>query len=266
VPPGGDPKSVGTAQEAASIYLRELKGIRSNDVLSVMERLPHGVLVLNGILERLRPLYHLMENAEELVAQPMLSQGVHWYYFERCAQAEARELVNERVLSRESLDVLRALQDDSLTWLANIPIEGLVDLRRNLEHAELREQLKKCTAQLTSAGPAGLEAVTREVRHGLEVMIQRQQKSIKDIEAKYSPKKWAAVVGGALSTAAGASMFFMPALAAASGVAAPVVSVIAGLGGGGVAYARELAGQVVEKRKARKTLLGLLATAHRASK
>ena len=266
VPPGGDPKRVGTAQEAVSIYLRELKGIRSNEVLSAMERAPRGVLVFNGVLERLRPIYHLMENAEELAAQPMLSQGVHWYYFERCAQAEARELVNEHVLSRESLDVLRALQDDSLTWLANIPIEGLVDLRRNLEHAELREQLKKCTAQLTSAAPAELEAVTKEVRHALEVMIQRQQKAIKDIEAKYSPKKWAAGVGGALSTAAGASMFFMPALAAASGVTAPEASVIAGIAGGGVAYAREFVGQVVEKRKARKTLLGLLATAHGVSK
>lgn len=266
VPPGVDPKSVGTAQEAANIYLRELKGIRSNDVLSAMERLPLGVLVFNGILERLRPLYHLMENAEELVAQPMLSQGVHWYYFERCAQAETRELVNERVLSRESLGVLRALQDDSLTWLANIPIAGLADLRRNLEHAEFREQLKKCTAQLTSAGPADIEDVTKEVRHGLEVMIQRQQKTIKDIEAKYSPKKWAAAVGGALSAAAGASMFFMPAFAAASGVTAPVASIIAGLGGGGVAYAKEFAGQVVEKRKARKTLLGLLAIAHHSPK
>lgn len=266
VPPGGDPKSTGTAQEAASIYLRELKGIRSDEVLSAMERLPCGVLVLNGILERLRPLYHLMENAEEFVAQPMLNQGVHWYYFERCAQAEALELVNEQVLSPQSLDILRALQDDSLTWLANIPIDGLVDLRRNLEHAELREQLKMCTTQLTSAGPAELEAVTREVRHGLEVMIQRQQRTIKEIEAKYSPKKWAAVVGGALSTAAGASMLFMPALAAASGVTAPVASVIGGFAGGGVAYAKELAGQVVEKRNARKALLGLLATARSASK
>ena len=97
-------------------------------------------------------------------------------------------------------------------------------------------------------------------------MIQRQQRTIKEIEAKYSPKKWAAVVGGALSTAAGASMLFMPALAVASGVTAPVASVIGGLAGGGVAYAKELAGQVVEKRKARKALLGLLATARLASK
>ncbi len=266
VPPNGDPKDVRTAKEAAEIYLREVKGVRSQETVTAMEQLPRGVLVLNGILERLRPQYHLMENAEVLLAQPMLSQDVHWYYFERCARAGASELVNERVLSRESLNVLRALQDESLTWLANIPIGGLVDLRRNLEHAEIREQLKNCTSHLTSAGPDELEAVTREVRHELDVLIQRQTKAIKDIETRYAPKKWAAVVGGALSATAGASMFFMPALAAASGVTAPVASVVAGLAGGGVAYAKELAAQAVEKRKARKTFLGLLATARRASK
>ena len=266
IPPGGDPNNVGSAQEAAKIYLRELKGRRNNEILSIMERLPCGVLVFNGILERLRPQYHLLENAEELVAQPILNQDVHWYYFERCALAEARELMNQRVLSRESLDILRAIQDDSLTWLANIPIEGLVGLRRNLEHIEFREQLMTCTTQLTSAGPAGLEAVIREVRHGLEVIIQRQQKAIKEIKAKYSPKKWATGVGGALGTATGASMLFMPALAAATGVTAPIVSTIAGLAGGGVAYAKELIGQAVETRRTHNTLLGLLATARRTSK
>jgi hypothetical protein len=266
IPPGTEPKKVGTAQEAASIYLRELKGIRSEKILSRMEKLPCGVLVFNGILERLRPHYHLIENADELAAQPMLTQDVHWYYFERCALAEARELVSEQVISRGSLDVLRALQDDSLAWLANIPIEGLVELRRNLEHAELREQLKKCTSQLTSAGPAELEAVTKEVRHGLEVMIQRQAKAIRDIEARYSPKKWAAVTGGALSMAAGAAMFFMPALAALTGINAPVATALAGLGGGGLAYVKELAGQTVDKRQSRKAMLGLLATAYQTSK
>jgi hypothetical protein len=263
VPPGVDPRNIGSAQDAANIYLRELEGIRSSEVLSTMKKLPTGVLVLNGILERLRPQYHLIENAQELSAQPMLNQQAHWYYFELCALADARELVNEKVLTRESFDVLRALQDDSLTWLGNIPIEGLVELRRNLEHVELREQLKKYTAQLTLAGPADMEAITREVRHGLEVMIQRQQKVIKDIEAKYSPKRWAAVVGGALSSATAASMFFMPALAATAGVTAPEASVIAGLAGGGLAFTKELVGQLVEKRNARKSMLGLLATAHR---
>lgn len=264
VPPGGDHEKLGTAQESAGIYLRELIGIRSTQYLSELKKLPLGILVLHAISERLRPQYHLLENAEELIAQPMLSQNVHWYYFERCAQAEAREMVKERVLSQGSLDILRALQDDSLKWLANIPIEGLVDLRRNLEHAEFREQLKSCTAQLVSAGSAELEAVTREVRHGLEVMIQRQQVAIRAIENKYSPRKWAAIAGTSISTAVGASMWFMPALAAAVGVSPSEASVIAGLGGGGIALTKAMTGQFIEKRQARRTLLGFLATAQQS--
>ena len=263
VPPGGDPENIGSAQESVRIYLRELQGIRSTQQLSELGKQPLGIIVLNAILERLRPQYHLLENAEELTAQPMLSQRVHWYYFERCALAEAHNLINKRVLSRESLDVLRALQDDSLKWLANIPIDGLVELRSNLEHAEFREKLKSCTSQLTSAGPSELEAVTREVRHGLEVMIQQQQVAIRAIEAKYSTKKWATIAGAGLGAAVGASMFFMPTFAAAVGVTPSEASVIGGLGAGGIELTKALAGQFIEKRQARRTLLGLLATVHR---
>lgn len=104
VPAGVAPEDVGSAEEAASIYLSGLKGYRDQRMLEAMASLPLGVLVLNGILERLRPQFHLLENAEELDAQPLLSQPVHWYYFERCSQAETRALVNYRVMSRDSLD------------------------------------------------------------------------------------------------------------------------------------------------------------------
>lgn len=263
---GRNPFNVGTAQDEVKAYMANVRGIRSDKAVSLMEKLPLGTLALTGILERLRPQYHLMENAHELGAQPMLSRDAHWYYFERCAHAEVRELVNERILSRDSLDVMRALQDDSLTWLANIPIEGLVELRRNQEHSELRQQLNKCTEQLASAGPVELESVTREVRHELAVLIQRQQKIIKDIENKYSQKTWTALATTLLTTTAGASMMFMPSLAAAAGVVTPTATAIAGLAGGGLLYANNLTNQYLEKRNTRRSMLGLLATAHKTRK
>jgi hypothetical protein len=266
IPPGINPEDVGTAEDAAQIYLQELQGVRSNDLLKKMGKLPRGALVLNGIVERLRPQYHLTENAGELDAQPMLSQSVHWYYFELCARSEAQELVKQQVLSREALDVLRALQDDSLAWLANIPLEGLVDLREHMEHAELREHLKKVTAQLTAAGPADLEVVVREVRHGLNLLIDRQRKAIKDIEDKYSPKYWSTGVGSVIGAVAGASMFFMPALAATVGVSAPATAILGAIGGGGLAMAKDAVSQNVEKRRARRSMLGILSTAQAASK
>ena len=265
VPPGGNSERTLTARDAADSYLDSLQGIRSEAVLNLMRKLPTGSLIFNGIIERLVPQYHLLENAIELAAQPMVSQQTHWHYFERCASAEARELVNAQVISRESFDVLRAIQDDSLTWLANIPVEGLADLRRNREHAELREQLKHFTTQLASAGPTDLSSVTREVRHGLEAMIQLQQKAIADIERKYAPLRWKAMAGAALGVAASASVSFLPALATVVGATAPVATAILSAGGGAVAYTKELLGEAVEKRQARKSLLGMLAIAHSKS-
>lgn len=265
VPPGIDPKRTLTVQEAVDNYLGSLQGIRSEPVLELMRKLPLGSLIFNGIIERLVPQYHLLENAEELAAQPMLSQQAHWHYFERCASADARELVRAGIISRESFDVLKAIQDNSLKWLANIPVEGLADLRRNREHAELREQLKRFTAQLTAAETADLSSITREVRHGLGVMIQLQQKAIADIERKYSPAKWKAVAGATLGTVAVAGMSFLPALAAVVGVTAPVATAILTIGGGAVTYTKELVGEAVEKRQARRSLLGMLAIAHAKS-
>jgi hypothetical protein len=261
IPPGGNAENVGSAEESVDVYLRELKGIRDESLLNQMHRLPRGVLVLNGILERLRPQYHLIENASELGAQPLLSQPTHWYYFERCSRAETRVLVNEKILSQESFDILRALQDDSLTWLANIPVSGLAELRQRMEHADVREQLNKVTAHLTEAGPADLESVVKEVRHGLAMLIQRQQKAIGDIENRYSPRNWTTGAKSIFGGLAGASMFFMPSLAAATGVTAPLATALGALAAGGISLAGNAVGLHIEKRKASKTMLGMLAAA-----
>lgn len=261
IPPGVIPENVGSAENAADIYLKELQGVRSQNVVNELARLPRGVLVLNGILERLRPQYHLIENATELEAQPLLSQPAHWYYFERCSQAENRELVKQKVLSQEAFGILRALQDDSLAWLANIPITGLVELRQRMEHADLREHLKAITAQLESAGPIKLEEVVREVRHGLEVLIQRQQRAIKDIRDRYSPKIFGAASKSIIGAMAGASMFFLPSLAGITGVTAPMATALGALGAGGLTLVGEAVSHSVEKRKARRTMLGMFATA-----
>jgi hypothetical protein len=265
IPPGVNPESVGSAADGVHIYLKGLEGRRDERLLDQMRRLPRGVLVLNAILERLRPQYHLMENAGELGAQPLLSLPAHWHYFERCSQAETRVLVNEKILSKEAFDILRALQDDSLTWLANIPVSGLTELRERMEHVELREHLKKVTAQLTAAGPAELESVVREVRHGLEVLIQRQQKAIKDIEDRYSPKNWTTGTKSVLGAIAGASVSFMPSLAAITGVTTPIATALGALSTGGLSMVGDAVGRVVEKRKAKRTMLGMLAKARSTS-
>jgi hypothetical protein len=263
IPPGSNPIEQLAPEEAARRYLAELEGVRSGEAMKTLNRLPLGVLMLNGIIERLQPQFHLLENSEELGAQPLLTQAVHWHYFERCADANARSLIQKKILTEQGFASLRALHDNSLTWLANIPVDGLAELHRNLEHQAFRDELKKYTSQLAAAGPLEIDDVVREVNTGLALLLSKQEKALRDIEDRYSPKKWGAYAGGALGGVTAASVLLMPTLAPllGAGVPAALSAAAAGAIGG---FAKEKIGEIVEKKRASKTLLGVLAVAKNA--
>nr|WP_314641348.1 hypothetical protein [uncultured Pseudomonas sp.] len=260
VPPGAAPGIQLSASEAASKYLVELEGKRSLHILDQMKRMPIGLLLLNGVLERLRPQYHLFENSSELGAQALLSQPVHWHYFEKIAQANARDLRSKNVISDQALQTLHAVQDDSLSWLANIPVTTLAQLISNNEHRWLREELNKYTSQLASAGPIDTNEMIKEVSHGLASLVQRQRKSLKDIESKYTPKKAAILTGGILGAGLVASAVMLPLLSPLLAVGAPAVALAGVASGALIGFGKEKVGEVVEKHHAGKSMLGVLAT------
>ncbi|QGA51428.1 hypothetical protein [Pseudomonas brassicacearum] len=260
VPPGGKPGIQLSADEAASQYLKELEGIRSSPILDQMKRAPTGPLLLNGVLERLRPQYHLFENSSELGAQALLSQPVHWHYFEKIAQANARDLRSKNVISDQALQTLQAVQDDSLSWLAAIPVTTLVQLISNNEHRWLREELNKYTSQLASTGPIDTNEMIKEVSHGLASLVQRQRKSLKDIELKYAPKKAAVLTGSIIGAGLVASAVMLPLLSPLLAVGAPAVALAGAASGAFIGYSKEKIGEAVEKRHAGQSMLGVLAT------
>ncbi len=260
IPPGAQPDQRLGVAEAVQAYIAALEGVRSEEMLARMKTLPTGVLLLNGVLERVRPHYHLLENATELGAQPLLSQRAHWHYFEKCAQANAEDLRRKSVLSEQALQTLRAVQDDSLSWLATIPVQTLTELIANNEHRWLREELNKYTAQLAGSAAIDTNDMVREVTFGLASLVQRQQKAMSDIERKYAPKKMAAYLGGGSGLAMAAVAALLPSLSPLLGVAIPVAAAAAAVGGGVLGFGKEKIGELVEKRQAERSMLGVLAT------
>jgi hypothetical protein len=260
VPPGKQPNPQLSATEAANLYIKALEGFRSSTELEKMKGMPIGLLLLQGIIERLRPQYHLFDNARELGAQPLLSQPVHWHYFEKISEANAKELRSKEVISEQAFQTLRAVQDDSLSWLASIPVSTLSDLIRNNEHRWLREELNKYTTQLASLEHIDTSAMIREVRHGLDSLVQRQHKNLKDIERKYSPKKAGVYVGGAAGVGLAASAMMLPSLSPLLGISVPAIALAAVVSGTVIGYSKEKIGEAVEKRQAERSILGVLAT------
>lgn len=260
VPPNELPGGRWTPEEAARLYISALEGIRSAADVNTLKSLPTGVLLANATFERIRPQYHLQENATELGAQPLFSQAVHWHYFERIAEANATELHAKNAISQQSLHTLRSVQDDSLSWLANIPVETLASLILQGEHRWLREELDKVTKHLNHDGEFDSNEMIREVNHGLAMLVQRQQEALNEIERKHAPKIASIMTGGVTGLGVSASAFLIPSLSPYLGVAMPLVGAAAAIGGAAVGMVKDKAAELTEKRQLKHSMLGVLAT------
>ncbi|SEN81219.1 hypothetical protein SAMN02990966_00168 [Rhodospirillales bacterium URHD0017] len=265
VPQGHEPGEFKDGRIALNAHIASIEGRQAKELVDVIKRMPPGAAALLGIMDRLRPQFHLLENSNELQAQPLMALPVQWHYFNLCATASARELVNKKVLSEANFVTLRALQDDSVSWLANIPIEGLLELRRNAEVVTFREELKKYTSQLAAAGPLELNDVVKEVNHGLASLVQRHAKAMEDVRTKYRPKMVGIATGAVIGAVSMASMAFLPALASVAGVVAPVGAMVGVIGGGSISAIKEIVASKAEQRQlSRHSLLGMLASARKA--
>lgn len=260
IPPGAAPGQIMSPQDAIERHLVELRMYRSAENMAAIEKLPPESIILLGIMERLSPQYHLLENGEEFSAQPMLTQTAHWHFFEKCAQSSAQTLRRNGLLSEDAIFTARALQSEKLAWLENVPIPTLAVLLQNQENLVFRNELRKHTALLSAADATDLDRVVREVTHGIESLVQQHQKTIKEIEAKYSSKNSIGVTLGTGAVILGAAAQFIPSLGVL-GVAAPVITA-----GGAVAnYANTKLQEHAEKKLARRSLMGVLATTARNS-
>ncbi|WP_156924747.1 hypothetical protein [Pseudoxanthomonas sp. J35] len=258
LPPGVVPGEIMDPRVAVKRYLDEIAEYRRPESVRALAEAPLPRVLLTGIAERFAPQYHLLENASELSAQPMLTQRTHWHFFERASAASAVDLHRQDILSEGGLKALQALQHARLAWLGDIPMPVLVELLANQENLAFRRQLGEHTRALSLAGPAELDRVVREVCHAINAMAQSHDKTIGEIDAKYAPKYAATQWTGAAGIGLGFGAMLLPMLSA-FGPAPPLAAGVAMLGKLGVDKLHENA----ERRRARSSLMGVLAAVSR---
>lgn len=248
---GSDPRAM------IRTYLADLEGRRDPRYLAELRKVPEAVVGAQLLTERLARQFHLLDNANSFAAQPMVTAAAQWHYYELAAKASMDELVRESVMSRGAFSTLRSIQDPNLKWLGNIPADVIADLLQRGENRELRRRLEGFTKQLHSISPGDVEATTREVMFGINALINEHQQEIEEIQRRYGPKYKNALLMGLVSAAT-----FLPVLTPLVGSLGPV------LAGGGVAagYVRDKLQELGDKRKARSSLLGVLAAASLARK
>ncbi len=90
-------------------YEADMETWRSPEWLAEYRSLPPQVRILNGVLERLTPQYHLLENAEELASHPLLSLEQHAHYYRLVSGTNSARLEGLGVLRPETRALVDAL-------------------------------------------------------------------------------------------------------------------------------------------------------------
>src|SRR5712692_1953651 len=98
-------------------------------------------LVFQGIVERLIPQFHLLENSDELNANPMLCIPGQWHYYTTCTTAFEERLRKQGLHEEKTISAARAINQPNLSWLGNNPMRELVRLRKGNENESFRKRL-----------------------------------------------------------------------------------------------------------------------------
>jgi len=249
VAPGGDVNA--PLVDALERYKSEMQTWRSQEWNARFKELPQHLQILNGILERLSPFYHFLENAQEFSGDPLMCIEQHAHYFQLLSETWSARLEAMGILQSKTKMLADSVGSRRLEWLGGIPMEMLVALRMEKENEAFRQRLTQAIERLHGAQFPNMERVTAEVCHEIDSMVGDHKKELRCIRSKYAKAHGhtAAMAIGA----AGAAL--IPALAPFLGSAVPLALA--------VKYGHDKVTELAEKRSLARSLVGVLATARR---
>ena len=228
----------------------EYKGLRSAAFLDAIEHMPAARIAFIAILERLAPQYHMADNAESLNASPLMSLPVHWHYSTLLREARASVLRNLSHSNTGSIATIQALAAAEYSWLGNVPIEQIIDLRKRGENEQFRRRLAEGAGELASADEATLDETVQKVGRALTRLLMEHDGEVRKIIERYQVRYAQEGVAAWVTLCASWTPWF-PALAPVA-----VVTLAA-------TYLGTKAAEGIEKLRKGNTLLGVLAASAR---
>jgi hypothetical protein len=195
--------------DALDRYDEEKRQWRSESYRTTMAGLPKGVLLLNGLIERLVPQYHLLENAAELSSCPLVALHAPWHYYSLVSKFFTARLQSTGNLEPQAIAVLDSIKKSPQQWLGDIPLAHLVDLLSNRENERFRTRLNELVTELRKARVSDLNVIVPEVCGGIASLLKENDTEIKAIQEKYKPRYGEERVAAYLTSGA----TYMPTLA-----------------------------------------------------
>jgi hypothetical protein len=249
ISPGGE---IGESiKQAIQTYKKEVQTWRSKEFNEIIDSSPDSVVVLNGIMERIQPQYHILENSYELKSNPLLCVDAQAHYFRLIGRMTNQRVSNLDQSDKKTLSIISALMNRRLDFLANINNEQLIFLRKTKENIEFRLKLREFINSLPETKIDDISYVASEICSQIESLIIQHEKQIDSLNRKYRAKhNYTAIIAGG-----GLAVTMMPALAPFLGAALPMA-----LTAGGKYVANKLE-EIQERKILSGSMMGIFALA-----
>lgn len=235
--------------DALSRYEQDVRTWRSNDWMTDYNRLPQVGRVMNAVCERLQPQYHLLENAEELLAHPLLAIKQQAHYYGIVSHVNSERLTRLGLLDQKTRSMLTGLQSTRLEFLSDLPLDALVEMRRNNDNEVFRKRMISVVGGLHESSIEDLDRIAAEMCREIDSGIADYNRAVRDIDGKYRIKNTQTLATGAITSVS----LLWPNLAPFIGPALPF-AVAAKLGW-------DAWEKYNEKKKISRSLMGMLAVA-----
>ncbi|WP_434419236.1 hypothetical protein [Nannocystis pusilla] len=162
-----------------------IKENRTPEFQAFASRVPPAVLAVNMAMERLGPLYHLNENADEMGAAPLMSLPVHWHFYEHLAKVNEGLLIKDQALPPDIVEITKGLSSSDKHWLGNVPVDILVDLRKRGENQDFRRKLKTQLDELRSVTSSTIAQTVPLVERALQQLATEHERDLTNLRDKY---------------------------------------------------------------------------------
>lgn len=168
----------GPADEQLSRYLDEVVAEHSPQ----MAGQPVGVMLYFALFGRMMQINDLVFNGSQYGAVPLVEAATSWQYLVWKYEYD-RERASELNPALEDVVIVKALLAEGsrdLGLLCDLPVQALIDLRRQGALAELRDIIRQGIADIDSASPDVLAEATETVAANIGEAFAKHKK---DLEA-----------------------------------------------------------------------------------
>lgn len=142
-----------------------------------------GMEVLFSCLSRMPQALAARIKAQELRSTPYINAETSWTYFKWLMEYEALgfKFDAEAVKDLHMVNALTKGMSDGFSWLGNIPIKNILEIRRNGLMPEVRDILSNGVSELINSSPSNYDATSQKVVDNVDMALIQHQRFLEKV-------------------------------------------------------------------------------------